>query len=173
MPQPKTRPLELAILTTGGTFEKRYLEMLGGLGFIESCLEGLIKTAKLAYKPRIEEVLLMDSLEMGDKERGLIVDRVHKAKEKRLVIIHGTDTMTVTAKALKEQLGKNTQKTIVFTGAMIPVAHQNSDGFFNLGLAIAACQLTPPGVYIAMSGSVYEADRVEKNRRRNLFLPSG
>jgi L-asparaginase len=172
MPQPKTRPLELAVLTTGGTFEKRYLESLGELGFIDSCLDGLIKTAKLAYKPRIEEVLLMDSLEMGDKERHLIINRVLKAKEKRLIIVHGTDTMTVTAKALKKRLGKNTQKTIIFTGAMVPVAHQNSDGFFNLGLAIASCQLAQPGVYIAMSGTVYEADRVEKNHRRKLFLPS-
>ena len=162
----------LAILTTGGTFEKRYLESLGGLGFIDTCLGVLTTHARLAYRPRIEEVLLLDSLDMSDKERNLILKRVVKAKENHLVIVHGTDTMTLTARTLQDGLGKDTKKTIVFTGAMVPVAHQNSDGVFNLGLAVAACQIAAPGVYIAMSGRVYKADQVEKNYRKKLFLPS-
>jgi len=162
----------LAILTTGGTFEKRYSESLGGLGFVDTCLDVLTTHARLAYRPRIEEVLLLDSLDMGDEERKLILKRVVKAKENHLVIVHGTDTMTLTARALQDGLRKDTKKTVVFTGAMVPVAHHNSDGFFNLGLAVAACQIAAPGVYIAMSGRVYKADQVEKNYKKKLFLPS-
>ena len=75
----------LAILTTGGTFEKRYLESVGGLGFVDTCLGVLTTHARLAYRPRIEEVLLLDSLDMSDKERNLILKRVVKAKENHLV----------------------------------------------------------------------------------------
>ena len=173
MPQSKpTLPPRLAILTTGGTFEKRYLDSLGELGFAGSCLETLTKKARLAQQPRIEQVMLLDSLLMGDKEREVIVKRILKAKERHLVIVHGTDTMTTTALAIKGSLDKQFKKTVVLTGAMVPVAHQDSDGFFNLGLAIAACQLAKPGVYIAMSGRIYEADSVKKDRRKKLFLPT-
>ena len=167
-----TRPPALAILTTGGTFEKRYLDHLGELGFAGSCLETLTRNARLANPPRIEQVMLLDSLLMGDKERDVIVKRVLKAKERHVVIVHGTDTMTTTALAIKSCLDKELKKTVVLTGAMVPVAHQDSDGFFNLGLAVAACQLAKPGVYIAMSGRIYEAGSVEKDRRKKLFLPT-
>ncbi|MDP4919776.1 MAG: asparaginase [Burkholderiaceae bacterium] len=173
MPRPTpTRPPALAILTTGGTFEKRYLDALGELGFAGSCLETLTRNARLANRPRIEQVMLLDSLLMGDKEREVIVKRILKAKERHLVIVHGTDTMTSTALAIKTSLDKQLKKTVVLTGAMVPVAHQDSDGFFNLGLAVAACQLAKPGVYIAMSGRIYEAGSVKKDRRKKLFLPT-
>jgi L-asparaginase len=162
----------LAIFTTGGTFEKRYLESVGSLGFMDSCLPALVAKAKLAYKPRIEKLMLIDSLEMGDNERTIISARVKQAKETRIVIIHGTDTMTTTALALKQDLGSSLKKTVVLTGAMIPIAHDQSDGFFNLGLAIAASQMAQPGVYIAMSGHTYKAGEVKKDRRRKLFLPT-
>jgi L-asparaginase len=162
----------LAIFTTGGTFEKRYLESVGSLGFMGSCLPALVAKAKLAYKPRIEELMLIDSLEMGENERAIISARVNQAKETRIVIIHGTDTMTTTALALKQNLGSSPKKTVVLTGAMIPIAHDQSDGFFNLGLAIAASQMAQAGVYIAMSGCIYKAGEVKKDRRRKLFLPT-
>ena len=123
----------LAIFTTGGTFEKRYLESMGSLGFMGSCIPGLVAKAKLAYKPRIEELMLIDSLEMGDKERAIILARVKQAKETRIVIIHGTDTMTTTALALKNSLDRGLKKTVVLTGAMIPIAHDQSDGFLIWG----------------------------------------
>lgn len=167
-----TKP-HLAIITTGGTFEKRYLESVGSLGFMGSCLPALVAKAKLAYKPRIEELMLLDSLEMGDNEREEIISRVKQAKENRIVIIHGTDTMTTTALAVKNSLGRSPKKTVVLTGAMIPIAHDQSDGFFNFGLAIAASQMAQPGVYIAMSGRIYNAGEVKKDRRRKLFLPAG
>ena len=166
-----TKP-SLAIFTTGGTFEKRYLESIGSLGFMSSSLPTLVARAKLAHKPRIEELMLIDSLEMGDNERATILARVKRAKETRIVIIHGTDTMTTTALALKNSLDRGLKKTVVLTGAMIPIAHDQSDGFFNLGLAIAASQMARPGVYVAMSGCVYKAGEVEKDHRRKLFLPT-
>jgi L-asparaginase len=173
MPRSKpARPSDLAILTAGGTFEKRYHDGLAELGFVGSCLKTLTKNARLAKKPRIEQVMLIDSLQMGDRERQVIVERILKAKESRLVLVHGTDTMTTTALAIEASLDKRSKKTIVLTGAMVPVAHQDSDGFFNLGLAVAACQLAKPGVYIAMSGIIYEAGKVEKDRRKKLFLPT-
>jgi L-asparaginase len=89
-----------------------------------------------------------------------------KSKESKIVITHGTDTMTKTAKVLAE---KNLSKTIVLTGAMIPYKFGTSDGLFNLGGAIAYAQSLPKGVYIAMNGQVFEWNKVEKNQIKGIF----
>ncbi|MCX7039848.1 MAG: asparaginase domain-containing protein, partial [Spirochaetes bacterium] len=93
-----------------------------------------------------------------------------RAEEDRIVITHGTDTMTETA----DVLGKaGLAKTIVLTGAMVPYIFSSSDAVFNLGSAITAVQLLPNGVYIAMNGRVFPWDGVKKNRERGVFEEKG
>ena len=103
---------------------------------------------------------------MTDEDRDLIAKACGMAPERQLVLIHGTDTMVETA----QRLGKaGLDKTIVFTGAMVPYAMHGSDAEFNLGFALAAVQCLPAGVYVAMNGQVWRWDRVRKNRTLGIF----
>jgi L-asparaginase len=103
---------------------------------------------------------------MSDTDRALIVQNCLQSSEDRIVITHGTDTMTDTAAAIARAVSG---KTIVLTGAMIPLAFGSSDGLFNLGSALSFVQALPPGVYIAMNGKCFPWNRVRKNRERGEF----
>jgi L-asparaginase len=103
---------------------------------------------------------------MQDENRRAVLDSCSRAEEDRIVITHGTDTMTTTAALLGAAALK---KTIVLTGAMIPYQIQDSDALFNFGAAFAAVQLLPPGVYIAMNGKVFSWEQVRKNREVGVF----
>jgi L-asparaginase len=109
---------------------------------------------------------MIDSLEMTDEDRELIAHQCNQCEESQIVITHGTDTMSLTAKWLAENV-KN--KTIVLTGAMIPIKFGSSDGLFNLGSALAFVQTLPPGVYVAMNGRYFNWDNVKKNRQTGVF----
>jgi L-asparaginase len=114
----------------------------------------------------IRTIMMVDSLEMTDADRDLIVQNCLQSEEARIIITHGTDTMTETAAAVA---GVVTGKTVVLTGAMIPYAFGSSDGLFNLGSALSFVQVLPNGVYIAMNGKCFPWDRVRKNRERGEF----
>ncbi len=60
-------------------------------------------------------------------------------------------------------------KTVVLTGAMIPYKFGSSDGLFNLGSALAFVQTLPAGVYVAMNGKYFHADKVKKNKQMGIF----
>jgi L-asparaginase len=110
--------------------------------------------------------MMIDSLDMTDADRELIVRHCAQSDESRIVITHGTDTMVETAAALARGV---TGKTVVLTGAMIPYAFGSSDGLFNLGSAVSFAQVLPPGIYIAMNGQHFAWDRVRKNRETGVF----
>ena len=111
--------------------------------------------------------MMIDSLEMTDDDRAMIVQNCRMAEEDRIVVTHGTDTMPETAKALGA--ARIEGKTIVLTGAMIPYAFGSSDGLFNLGSALSFVQTLPPGVYVAMNGMVFSWDNVKKVRQLGIF----
>jgi L-asparaginase len=92
------------------------------------------------------------------------------AKEKNIVITHGTDTMEQTARYLA---GRVPDKTVVLTGAMVPYKFGSSDGLFNLGSAIAYAQVLSPGVYVAMNGRYFEWNNVRKNKKAGYFEERG
>jgi L-asparaginase len=110
--------------------------------------------------------MMIDSLQMTEQDRELIIDRCRDAKESRIVITHGTDTMEVTARVLAARVPG---KTIVLTGAMIPYKFGSSDGFFNLGCSLAFVQTLPAGVYVAMNGRFFKSENVRKNRETGQF----
>ncbi len=110
--------------------------------------------------------MMVDSLEMTDADRAFVVQNCLQSEEDRIVITHGTDTMTETAAAIAPVVSG---KTVVLTGAMIPYAFGSSDGLFNLGSALSFVQVLPAGVYIAMNGQCFKWDRVRKNRERGEF----
>lgn len=136
----------IRILITGGTFDKEYDELTGRLYFKDSHLPEMLRLGRCNLDVEIRTLMMIDSLEMTDADRDLIVDQCRKANRSRIVITHGTDTMAMTARRLAASIA---DKTIVLTGAMVPYKFGSSDGMFNLGSALAFAQTLPPGVYVA------------------------
>ena len=157
----------ILVLTTGGTIDKIYFDALSDYKVGESVVAKLLQIGGVKRPFRIEEVTRKDSLELDDTDRTLIRERVITAPESHIVITHGTDTMTETAKALEGVKGK----TIVLVGALAPARFGESDASFNLGMAFATAQIADPGIYISMSGSVFRADQVVKDRAKGAFVP--
>jgi L-asparaginase len=158
----------IRVLVTGGTFDKNYDEIHGRLEFRETHLPEMLAMGRCRLDVEVETLMLVDSLEMTDEDRDLVVERCLACSETSIVITHGTDTMVQTARVLAERVP---HKTIVLTGAMIPIAFGSSDGLFNLGGALAIAQVLGPGVYIAMNGRVFDWDKVMKNRETGVFEP--
>ncbi|MBA3648557.1 MAG: asparaginase [Chitinophagales bacterium] len=158
--------MTIRILVTGGTFDKEYDEIHGNLYFKETHLNEMIRLGRCSVDVEIITVMMIDSLEMTDSDREIIVRYCQKCEETNIVITHGTDTMEVTAKILGEA---NIPKTIVLTGAMIPYKFGSSDGFFNLGSAIAFVQTLKSGVYVAMNGRNFDWNNVHKNKTTGMF----
>ncbi len=158
--------MEVRILATGGTFDKEYDEIRGQLFFKESHLSEILKLGRCRLEARVETVMLIDSLEMTDQDRQRIAEHCRSVPEARIIVTHGTDTMVETARLLASEVRG---KTIVLTGAMIPFAFGSSDGLFNIGGAMTAVQILPPGVYIVMNGRVFPWYRARKNRTTGVF----
>jgi len=158
--------MAIRIFITGGTFDKEYNELNGQLYFKDTHMADLLEKGRCKVPVEVRTLMMVDSLEMTDEDRDLIAHHCNSCEETQIVITHGTDTMTETAAVLEEKV-KN--KTIVLTGAMIPIKFGSSDGLFNLGSALAFTQTLPPGVYIAMNGKFFHAGNVKKNKQTGIF----
>ena len=156
----------IKIFATGGTFDKDYDEKNGKLFFQKTHMNEILALGRSRVDVDIETLMMLDSLDMKDKDRDVIVENCKKTNAQKIIITHGTDTMTKTADILG---GKNLTKTIVITGAMIPYKFGTSDGLFNIASALAYVQTLPHGVYIAMNGRVFEFDKVLKNKETGVF----
>jgi L-asparaginase len=159
-------PEPVRVFVTGGTFDKEYNELTGSLFFKDTHLPEMLRLGRSRIDVSVATLMMIDSLEMTDADRTLIVDRCRQAAETRILITHGTDTMVETAGALATSISR---KTIVLTGAMIPYAFGSSDGLFNLGSALSFVQVLPAGVYIAMNGRCFDWNRVRKNHQTGVF----
>ena len=156
----------IKIFVTGGTFDKDYDEKNGILYFKKTHMNEILALGRSKVEVNIETLMMLDSLDMKEKDRQKIVEKCTTTIEEQIVITHGTDTMTDTAKALGE---KKIKKTIVITGAMIPYKFGTSDGLFNIASALAYVQTMPHGVYVAMNGRVFIYDKVIKNKGTGIF----
>ena len=158
--------MSIRIFITGGTFDKEYNELNGQLYFKDTHLHELLEMGRNKVDAEIRTLMMIDSLEMTDEDRDLIAHQCNHCEENNIVITHGTDTMAETAMVLA---GKVKNKTVVLTGAMIPIKFGSSDGLFNLGSALAFAQTLPPGVYVAMNGRYFTWDNVRKNKETGVF----
>jgi len=158
--------MNIRIFITGGTFDKEYNEINGQLFFKDTHLHDLLEMGRNKVSVEIRTLMMIDSLEMTAEDRGLIVHQCKHCEEDRIVITHGTDTMADTARILAQSVAG---KTIILTGAMIPIKFGSSDGLFNLGSALAFAQALPYGVYVAMNGRYFNWDNVRKNRLTGIF----
>ena len=153
---------------TGGTFDKEYNFVNGSLFFKDTHLPEMLDRGRCTLDIDIKTLMMTDSLEMTEEDREIIVHNCQRCTSDQILITHGTDTMVETAKVLAN--ASISGKTIVLAGAMIPYAFGNSsDGFFNLGSALAFVQTLKPGIYIAMNGRWFEWDKVRKNTKTGFF----
>ena len=158
--------MAVRIFITGGTFDKEYNEITGQLFFKDTHINDLLSLGRSKVNVTIQTLMMIDSLEMTEQDREQIVSACNQCPEQQIVITHGTDTMAQTASLLA---AKVPQKTIVLTGAMIPIKFGSSDGLFNLGSALAFAQTLSTGVYVAMNGRWFAANRVRKNKETGMF----
>jgi len=156
----------IRIFITGGTFDKNYNELSGELFFKDSHLPEMLKLGRSNLDIQVRTLMMIDSLQMTDDDRQIILRHCENAPESRIVITHGTDTMVETAAVLARS---GLDKTVILTGAMIPYKFGSSDGLFNLGSALAFAQTLPHGVYVAMNGRYFAWDKVRKNRKTGMF----
>ena len=156
----------IKIFATGGTFDKEYNEINGEFFFKKTHLAELLELGRSQLDVQIETLMMVDSLDMTIESKKLVAQKCKEEKTNRIIITHGTDTMVDTAKLLAKSI-KN--KTIILTGAMIPIKFGSSDGLFNLGSALSFIQVIDPGIYITMNGRYFKWDNVRKNKKLGIF----
>lgn len=159
--------MHIRFITTGGTIDKVYFDELSQFEVGESVLEHILREGLVQFDWDVVPLMKKDSLEIRDTDRRVLRDYIANDDATRYVITHGTDTMPETAEMLLSLKGR----TIVMTGALTPARFRTTDAVFNAGMAVAAVQTLEPGVYIAMSGQVFRAGEVRKNREENRFEP--
>lgn len=156
----------LRFIAVGGTIDKVYFDQLSEYQVGAPGIEKILSDLPVAFEYQIDSILRKDSLEMTDEDRQLVRNAIERSPERYIIITHGTDTMIETAKQLLEIPGKR----IVLTGAMQPANFRNSDAVFNVGMAIGVALSQPAdGVWITMSGQVFDPRHVKKNRARGVF----
>lgn len=158
----------IQVFVTGGTFDKEYNYITGKLFFRNTHLSEMFERGRCNLDLDIKTLMMIDSLELTDTDREIIAYNCRKSKFDDILVTHGTDTIVQTAKVIAEANIEN--KTIVLTGALIPATFgTSSDGFFNLGSALAFAQSLSPGVYIVMNGRYFDWNNVVKNTKTGFF----
>jgi len=157
--------MEIQIITTGGTIDKLYFDAKSEFQVGDPQVIDVLREAHVTVPYAVRQLMRKDSLELTDADRHLIRDTIAAAPQRHFVVTHGTDTMLDTARLL-QTLG---DKVIVLTGAMQPARFRFTDAVFNIGCAVMAVQLLPPGVYVAMNGRIFDPRKTVKNREQNRF----
>ena len=156
---------DISIISVGGTIDKVYFDAKSEYEVGPPNIEKVLADLNLSITYRINSLMRKDSLDLTDDDRSLIAKTVDSDPCPRILITHGTDTMVETAKTLRGV----SDKTIVLTGALEPALFKTSDAVFNIGCAIGAVQVLPPGVYIAMNGRIFSEGKVWKNEAMKRF----
>lgn len=162
----------IQVFVTGGTFDKDYNYIKGELFFRDTHLPAMFERGRCTLDIDVKTLMMVDSLEMTESDREIIAHNCRRTPATQIILTHGTDRMVETATYLAQ--AEIDEKTIVLTGAMIPYAFGNSsDGFFNLGSALAFVQALPPGVYVVMNGRYFDWHNVRKNTKTGNFEELG
>ncbi len=157
--------MKIKIITTGGTIDKIYFDDKSEFQIGDPQIAEVLKEANITLDYEVIPLMRKDSLDMTDKDRELIHEKISSDPYKHFIVTHGTDTMILTAKALCNIPAK----VIVLTGAMQPAKFRMTDAVFNIACAITAVQLLPDGVYIAMNGRIFNPEKASKNIKLNRF----
>lgn len=157
--------MEIKIITTGGTIDKLYFDAKSEFQIGDPQVIEVLREAQVTVAYEVQQLMRKDSLDLTDADRRMIRDTIAADPHRHFVVTHGTDTMLETARVLQTL----SDKVIVLTGAMQPARFRFTDAVFNIGCAVMAVQLLPPGVYIAMNGRIFDPLKAVKNREQNRF----
>lgn len=166
------KSMKIGILTTGGTIEKTFNEVDGSLRNMGSVLEEILAALRLPdAELRHVSVMSKDSLEMTDADRDVILAAVRDAlaTDDAVLVVHGTDTLSVTGEHLHKHL-QPLKKPVVLTGAMRPFEFRDTDAYQNLTESLLACKLVSPGVYVVIHNQALRFPGVVKDRERRTFV---
>ena len=160
---------KITVINTGGTFNKRYNPLTGEL---EVPKDSLALDEIISYCYNIDfdvlNVISKDSLDMSDADREFILKTIKNCKNENIIIVHGTDTIDLTASFIDENIK---DKTIVLTGAMLPISINKIEATLNFASAIGFLNANiKNGIYISMHGSVKNYKKLIKNREIGQFL---
>lgn len=158
----------IQLFVTGGTFDKEYNYISGSLFFKDTHLPAMFERGRCTLEVDIKTLMMIDSIDMREEDREIIAHNCRRSPHQRILLTHGTDRIVETAHYLAK-VGME-DKTVVLTGAMVPYAFgTSSDGFFNLGSALAFVQTLPTGIYVVMNGRYFRWDKVRKNTKTGFF----
>ena len=155
----------LEILTTGGTIDKVYFDKKSNYEVGDPFVEELLHKMNVNISFKVKSLMRIDSLDMTDIHREVILKYIINSNANNFLITHGTDSIVETAIYLK----KITDKTIVLTGSLKPAIFIDNDAIFNVGSAFTSAQILKNGVYIVINGQVFNPDNVRKNLEKNIF----
>jgi L-asparaginase len=155
----------IKLFAVGGTIDKDYFDQKNDYQVGDPKIVEILKEANVTLEYDCESLLKKDSLQITDEDRKLLHARVASDPNEKIVITHGTDTMPVTGRLLKDIPGK----TIVITGSMQPAKFRSSDAVFNIGCAIMAAQILPHGIYLVMNGEIFDPTHTVKNVEKSRF----
>jgi len=161
--------MNITIINTGGTFNKRY-NMLTGILDVPADHKSLEKIISWSHNINFEiiDIISKDSLDIDDNDRQLLVDTIQTIKNENIIIIHGTDTIDQSAQYLKKQINN---KKVVLTGAMIPMSIDQTEATLNFSMAIGFLNADPKNdIYLSMHGAVQEANKIVKDKKQGKFL---
>lgn len=161
--------MKITVLNTGGTFNKRYNPILGQLEVPTDniALDKIVKSC-FNVEFEIKNIVSKDSLDFTQEDREIILENIRNSASDNIIIIHGTDTVDLTAKFIEDKIQG---KKIVFTGAMVPMSIDEVEATMNFSQAIGF--LNAPienGIYLSMHGSVIEHSKLKKDRSVGQFL---
>lgn len=151
----------MVILNTGGTFNKRYNPISGELYVPEdnNAIESIVRIFVVPVP--VKGLIYKDSLDMNDDDRASLVKAIEESDSEQIIIVHGTDTMELSAEAVA---AAGLDKTVVFTGAMVPFAIDPIEATANLSMSIGYAQNAASGVYIVMQGVCGKHHTIQKNK---------
>jgi len=159
---------EILIISTGGTFNKIYNPINGNLDIDDNAksIKTILKKIKVENY-HLKTIINKDSLDITKKDRKNLLNLILKSKFKKIIIIHGTDTINKTASFLDKHI-KN--KIIVLTGSMIPFSIDPIEATSNFSFACGFLQQEPNnGIFISMHGYVKNYQNILKNRKKGIF----
>lgn len=138
---------KITVINTGGTFNKRYNPLSGELEVPKDAL-ALQEIINYSYNIEFEliNIISKDSLEMNNFDRNLIVQHIQNCKNENIIIVHGTDTMDLTASFIDEKIE---DKTIILTGSMLPMSINKVEATLNFSQAIGFLMQVLKVVYIS------------------------
>ena len=160
--------MKILFLQTGGTIDKDYPHTTKGWAFEihEPAVSRVLNKLNPSFLYEIKSVLKKDSLEINNEDRDLLLEVCENAKENKIIITHGTDTMEETA----AHLNSIKNKTIIITGSMRPEKFTDSDADLNIGMAISGVQTLSNGIYIAMHGLIIPHDKIDRNKETGQYI---